>query len=215
MPKIGTIKLHYEGESYRYHEIHYKQGCGFYIKGIPTEFQGITGFCPEYFATEKQLTDDVQAACRKYRELKTFAKRVIIYYCQASTELRMNKESHGSYKGNLPGISDKISSCNYGTPLATFGVDFKVMQVVDDGVKKEYFEVNMDNGTVSGHPFILERKWQSMDFTPERHQFFLDTVEAMKKMVLAASKFFGADPEKAALFIDNKQSFLMLGQNIQ
>lgn len=212
MPRIGNINLIYEGDGYKTHEIFYKQGQGFLIKGISKEFEGLTGFKTYGWETERALTEAVKAACRKFRELKTTSKRVILYKCAASAELRMNKVSEGSYTGNLAGVSDKIADTGFGDDLASFSMDYMLAQVVNDGTDKKYFEIN----SVTKEPKEWELKhrdisdYQEMDYTEEREQFFLNIVESMKKMVVSASLFFGAEPERAIKFIENKENLLAL-----
>ena len=131
-----------------------------------------------------------------------------MYKCVASTELRMNKVSDGSYQGLLPGVSREIDDIKSRNCIAQFGIDFMVMSVVGDGVSREYYRVDSVTKEVKGRYSVSPREYQEMDYTEEREQFFLNLVESMKKMVVAASTFFGADPEQAALFIEQNQKLL-------
>lgn len=142
MPKIGNIKLVYNSEFPISHEIHYKQNYGFYIKGMSAEFIGMTSFEPSYYDTEAALVASVSDACRLYIKLKTKSSLVILYKCEASPELTMNRISDDSYQGYLKGISSKIAHTGFGSVLASFGIDFKLAQMVDDGTNKKYYKVD-------------------------------------------------------------------------
>lgn len=212
MPKIGTICLTYEGEHYHHHEIHYSQKTQFSIKGLSKEFLALTDFHTFGYETERELTDEVKAACLKYRELKTMSKLVILYKFSASPELCMNKVSEGNYEGMLKGISRKIAVISGFCDLATIAIDYHIAQLVDDGVKKIYYKVDRTNPKeMSRHAMSHTRTYQEMDYTEERAAFFESLVNAMKKMVVDASAFFGAEPEQAVKFIEAKQQ-LMIGE---
>lgn len=204
MPKIGNINLKYQGDAYITHEIHYRQGEGFSIKGFSDEFIGITGFNTYGYQTEHDLVNTVEAACRKYRELKTTAKWVILYKCEASSELRMNKIKEGEFHGLLQGVSNKIGNdTTLGGCLAAFGIDYIIAQVIDDGVKKKFYKIDKLTKKVSEWEVKTVKNYQEMDYTEEREQFFLNIIEKMKKIVVSASRFFGEDPEKAAMLIES------------
>jgi len=206
MPKIGTIRLFYEGADVNIHEIHYKQNAGFYVKGLSQEFKGLTDF-PLYFQTEQALRDDLHAACRKYRELKKKSKMVILYRFEASAEICMNKVGDGSFSGFLNGVSRKIKCNSAGLPRATFGIDFKIASCVNDGVEKKYYGVKESDFAISQYT-VRPEGYQEIDFSEERYAFFIHIVESMKKMVVSASSFFDADPDQAISFIENKQKLI-------
>lgn len=213
MPKIGKINLLYDGDDYRCHEIYYKRKEGFCIKGLSEEFIGLTGFNPEHHSAEYEMVEKVQKACRLFRELKTKATLVIMYKCVASTALRMNQVSDGHYLGLLKGVSDKIHATNLSECLATFGVDFEVAQLIDDGVNKKYYRVDQITKVPTRWEIKGRNGYQVMEFTEERYLFFMEILEGMKKMVRSASIFFGAEPKVAELFIENKHRLLELSNS--
>ncbi len=206
--KIGNIRLVYSGEHPISHEIHYKKGYGFHIKGMSAEFIGMTSFDPCYYETEAALVAKVSDACRLYIKLKTKSSLVILYKCEASPILTHNRISDDSYQGYLKGISSKIADTGFGSVLASFGIDFKLAQMIDDGTSKKYYKVDKITKEVSQWEIKDTNKYQAMEYTEERLEFFNNIVESMKKMVLSASTFFGVDPDVATLLIDNKQKFL-------
>lgn len=209
MPKIGSINLLYEGDNLIKHEIYYSQTHKFQIKGLSNEFYGLTGFIAHGYETEKKLTDEVEKACIKYRELKTKSRIVILYKCSASAELRMNKVSEGEYVGLAEGVSNKISDSGYNSDLAVFGIDYTIAQVIDDGVRKKYYKVDKTTREVSRFEIKDVRDFQEMEHSVERELFFENLIESMKKMVVSASKFFGADPKEATLFIERNNQKLL------
>lgn len=209
MPKVGKIRLKYDDDFGKEHDIYYTSKELFTVKGLPNDFHSLSNFNQFGYATEDALAKALYGACHRYREAKTNTKVVILYKCQASSELKMNKVGEGHYQGLLPGVSVKIESAKYDSCLAQFGVDFLVLKVVDDGVKKEYFRVDAVTKEVKcEYRNSSVYQYQEMDYTEEREQFFLNLVESMKKMVVAASTFFGAGPEQAALFIEQNQKLL-------
>lgn len=208
MPKVGKIRLKYDSEFGKDHDIYYTSKEGFTVKGLPSDFHTLTDLKYYGYNSEGDLTSALLSACHKYRETKVNTKMVIMYKCVASTELRMNKVSDGSYQGLLPGVSREIDDIKSRDCIAQFGIDFMVMSVVDDGVSREYYRVDSVTKEVKGRYSVSSREYQEMDYTEEREQFFLNLVESMKKMVVAASTFFGADPEQAALFIEQNQKLL-------
>mgnify|MGYP003463643941 CR=1 FL=1 len=208
MPKVGKIKLKYDSEFGKDHDIYYTSKEGFTVKGLPSDFHTLTDLKYYGYNSEGDLTSALLSACHKYREAKVNTKMVIMYKCVASTELRMNKVSDGSYQGLLPGVSREIDDIKSRNCIAQFGIDFMVMSVVGDGVSREYYRVDSVTKEVKGRYSVSPREYQEMDYTEEREQFFLNLVESMKKMVVAASTFFGADPEQAALFIEQNQKLL-------
>jgi len=208
MPKVGKIRLKYDSEYGKDHDIYYTSKEGFTVKGLPSDFHTLTDLRYYGYSSEGDLTSALLSACHKYREAKVNTKMIIMYKCVASTELRMNKVSEGSYQGLLPGVSGNIDDVKSRDCLAQFGIDFTVMSVVSDGVSREYYRVDSVTKEIKGRYSINPREYQEMDYTEEREQFFLNLVESMKKMVVAASTFFGADPEQAALFIEQNQKLL-------
>lgn len=80
--------------------------------------------------------------------------------------------------------------------------------MIDDGTSKKYYKVDKITKEVSQWEIKDTNKYQAMEYTEERLEFFNNIVESMKKMVLSASTFFGVDPDVATLLIDNKQKFL-------
>lgn len=208
MPKVGKIRLRYDSEYGKEHDIYYTSKEGFTVKGLPSDFHTLTDLRYYGYNSEGDLTSALLSACHKYREAKVNTKMVIMYKCIASTELRMNKVSEGSYQGLLPGVSKKIEDIKSRNCIAQFGIDFVVLSVVGDGVSREYYRVDSVSKEVKGRCSINPWEYQEMEYTEEREQFFLNLVESMKKMVVAASKFFGTDPEQAALFIEQNQKLL-------
>ncbi|NBC24677.1 MAG: hypothetical protein GVX78_03580 [Bacteroidetes bacterium] len=210
MPRVGKVNLRYKEKHGTEHTIWYTQKKKFEIRDLPDEIISMTDFYPSRYATEEALIKDARAACRKYRELIKTRRRVILYKCNASAALRMNKVGHGHYSGTLKGVSKKIRDFNsHSMPLASIGIEWKVCDVVDDGASQEYFEVtDIDTGEVSQFSFRKAREYQVMEFTQERYEFFQGILKAMQGMVRDLSNFFGADPEKAALMIENNQQLL-------
>ncbi len=208
MPKIGFLSLNYEGERSTQHEIWYSRKQLFYIKGLSAEFLGLAKVRSMGYETEHDLISAMRTACIKYRELKKKSKKVILYKCQASLELRMEDLGNSrGYQGLLPGISKNIRSFGGFPPFASIGFEYEVAKLVDDGVNKEYYQVNSVTGE-TGQYSHGGHGWQEIDYTKEREEFFESIISAMKNMVVSLSKFFGSDSEKAALFIENNQRLL-------
>lgn len=208
MPKVSKIRLKYDRYYGRDHDIYYSSKDGFSVKGLPEDFQTLTSCRLLGYNTEGELSNALHAACHKYREAKTQSRKIIAYKCIASCELRMIKTGYGSYSGLLPNVSPKIADTGYDSCLAQFGIDFLVLKVVDDGVRKSYYRIDSSTGEVINELRESLNDYQEMEYTEEREQFFLNLVESMKKMVVAASTFFGADSEQAVLFIEQNQKLL-------
>ncbi len=206
MPKVSKTQLNYDGES-RWYDIHYKGGEGFSIKGLPREFCSLANFGTIDYLTEGALITAALEACKLYRLRKTQSKLVIMYRCKASAELVMNKLNDNHYSGRLPGVSQRIESTLH-NGLATIDIDFVIAQIIDDGAKPEYRRVNQDTLEASAFSHTFGREYLQMDYTPERHEFFKQIVVAMRQMVVGISNFFGAEPEDAVKFIDNKIKLL-------
>lgn len=208
MPKVGKIRLRYQGDSSVEHELHYSQKELFSIKGLSAEFLALTNFVTFGYSTENELTLAIHQAVNLYKELKTNSKLVILYKCVASPELRMNKTGETSYCGTLPGVSGNIKDAGCGTIKAAFGIDFFVAQLVSDGVTKKFYPYNSTEKTIGSHPKSNVSDYQQMDYSEEREQFFINIIESMKKMVVSVSVFFDADPEQAINIISNNPKLL-------
>jgi len=206
MPKVGYIRLRYNSENSIRHDIFYNSKNKFHIKDLPDEFIGLTKFTAHGYETENLLEDAARSACEVYRQLKSNSKTIILYRCSASPELTSNKIGIDSWEGLLKGVSPKIHHVNNG--VACFEVNFILIQVVSDGVQKKYYKIDPETKKVERWEFLYADSYQSMDYTEERWQFFLSIVEGMKKMVVQASQFFGAEPEQAAEFIESKMKLL-------
>jgi hypothetical protein len=210
MAKIGTVNLQFEGEFRKSYELHYNQKQKFHIKGLTAEFLGLTNFEAQGYETERELVDKALRACRLYKELKLRSTKVIVYRCEASAELRMNRTDQSSWSGLLPGVSNKIKDVPFNSPLATFGIDFLVCIKIDDGTVPKYYKIDWSTGAASKYEYHPPTGSQDMPYTDERYKFFVNMVEGMKNIVLEASKFFGTAPNDLAIMLDMHQSFKML-----
>lgn len=211
MPRVSKVDLKYDSKWGKTHDIWYTQKAKFEIRDLPSELLSLTELRPTRYATEEALIKDAKAACRKYRELKKTERKVILYKCLASSHLTMNCVKFGShYQGRLPGVSKKIRGFNSGNgiPLATVGISYMICKVIDDGADPEYYKINPETGEIKGYKFKNPRSYQEMEYTEERHQFFIQVTESMKRMVKEMSKFFGAEPEKAIKLIENNKKLL-------
>lgn len=207
MPKIGQFRFTLDNPVML--EIWYKKGDGFYLKGLPEEFVTITSFS-NHFATEGQLEEGVRDAIILYRELKTVERLSILYKCSATTELISQKIGNGHYSGTAKGVSEKIGNMQQKSGYG-FAIEFKKVKIIDDGKKPVYYKIDIETGEMAKYSNNMEtwkKEWQEIPFTEERLQFFIGIAEAMKKMIVQLSGFFGQDQEHAALFIDNKQKLL-------
>lgn len=212
MPRVSKVKLKYDSKYGKEHVIWYTQKNKFEIRDLPDELQRMTDFHPSHYATEEKLKKDAHAACRKYKELKKTERKVILYKCEASTHLLMNKVKDGHYSGTLQGVSKKIRNMNGHPPLATVGITYKICRVVDDGADPTYYVLGEDSEEmISGFPFKKSRHYQEIEYTEERHQFFIEIVESMKELVRKLSAFFGKDPEDAAKLIEQRSEKLLTG----
>lgn len=210
MPRVSKVDLKYDSKYGKTHDIWYTQKKKFEIRDLPSELLKLTDFHPSHYATEKSLVKDARKACIKYRELKTTERKVILYRCNASSHLTMNCVKHGRhYNGMLPGVSENIKGFNHssGIPLSTIGITYKICKVVDDGADPEYYKLDHETGEIHGSKF-KPNGYQEIEYTEERHQFFINIVESMKKMVKEMSRFFDADPEKAIKLIENNNKLL-------
>lgn len=209
MAKTGYVEVRYENYKTTRHDIYYTQKHQFHIRDISNEFIAVTGFRAYQYSSKEHLIDTLREACRKYREANMQSKKVIMYYCEASTLLTMNQVSDGGFEGNLAGVSSDIKKCPFGAADASFGISYKVAMMYDDGFEKKYFEIYPISGRMSTYEVNDKRKYRVIDHTDEREAFFKNMIESMKKMVLSMSMFFGADPEVAAMLIDSSPNPLL------
>lgn len=214
MAKVGKIHFQFEGEFGKEYELHYTQTSKFSVKGLPKEFIDCTEFRTSEYDTEAALRTAAGKACKKYRELKTKSRKVILIRCAASTHLRMNRHSSSSYSGLRPGISDKIQDLDKTDfDVCAVLVEYEVCTIVDDGVRPQYHRMSKDdNYTTIGAYFNIDysKKWIEIEYTPERVEFFERMYHAMYEMVVSLSNFFGKEPAAIAAIIDSSPLSLPL-----
>lgn len=203
--KVGNIKIRIrKDEMEQSYALHYSQKDKFSIKGLPTELLRLSGFEPTHFPTENELVSQLEAAIRKYNELKKTERKVIMFKVGASTLLRMNKVSQGHYQGIKRGVSENIGDINFANG-AGIGIEFKIAIEFDEGIK-QYFELE-ESGLPSKYPVRFSRdEWMIIDYSLEREEFFNSIINSMQEMVFKLSQFFGGDTEKVANLIDSTVS---------
>lgn len=206
MPKVGKVPFRYK-EFPTQHDLYYSNKDLFSVKGIPEDIIRVTGVRVSGYETELKLKEAIEAAIRKYREIIKAGKMMIYYKVGASSELSMNRIGTGSFQGRKPGVSLKIESpSGFGNDRAVIGIDYEIYFVMNDGVKHEYFRVDEDTLEVGSRTTLRhgDQRYQQMEYTPERHEFFKSTVEAMSKLVVKLSTVFGMESDEVCALIDNE-----------
>lgn len=204
MPKIGIERVTIGGDLLTL-QIYYSRETGFFYKGLPDEFMTVSEFI-NMASAEEDLKIGLNAAMRKYYELKKTERVSIMYKCSATAELRMNKIAQG-YAGTRKGVSEKIQDMRgYGYG---FTIEFNKVKIVDNGKDAKYYIMNGDEMESYSRNRIHFSDWCEIPFTEERMAFFEKIAESMKKLIEQLSFFFDMDQEKAMMFIEKNSPPLL------
>jgi len=216
MAKVSYIKLAIDTPDPKTYEVHYQGKSanrktklpGFYVNGLPSDFCRITDIRSDGYDTEVALSDTMHRAVNIYREFHKNSKRVILFRCSASAELRMEKVKQGHYIGHRKGISHKIRGTDYGADEATIGISYIIAEKIQDSAKTEYFRTDPANDYQINGRITSDLNYTVIDWTEEREAFFSSLYDSMRVLLDKMNLFFGEDADKAALFIDNNPLLL-------
>lgn len=214
MPKVGKINVTYNSEDKpEVFDIYYNAKERFHVKGLSHDFLKLIEFRDFGYDKEQDLRDTMFWACKKYRELKTAQRKVIIFWLAAGSIFTMNHLGDEHYSGKKKGISEKIGSLGHGIPQASVGIEYWICTETTEGADKKYHRLK-DDGSI--RYAIDEGKLRSatiMEWSAEREAFFLGMYNRMQDMVYSLSKFISLDEPDMLSMVD-KQGALALTGNI-
>lgn len=217
MPKISKITLH-AGDRNQEFELHYNISSGFYLKGFPQtwidtvrsvdkEFQNIS----MSFPTEKDCLITCKQIMKRYYEITAITRRVILIKVGYGKAIRMGKTGIGSYSGSNPRVGS-VGSTHF-HDCADIDLEWAVgfewtVATLTHGTEEKYFELSLNDK----YEEIERTKYANtlrksdgfvIDWTPERHEFFLSMERGMEKMAKAMATFFG-NKNRMEQLIDTK-----------
>lgn len=185
MPKIGT-KIEKIKEQHVELIIWYTRELGFFYKGLPSDFINVTEFRNAGYESENALLRAFREALNAYHEQMKKTKKIIRYSLRGSTEMIMNKVREGGYSGIKDSVSKKFSTTEGGGYV--FGFDYSILMETSGTDRKRYYLLRED-GSV-GHEIQIMGGINTVDWTPEREQFFVDMVANLQRLVDGVSSFF-------------------------
>lgn len=185
MPKIGT-KIEKIKEQHVELIIWYTRELGFFYKGIPSDFINVTEFRNAGYESENALLGAFREALNAYHEQMKKTKKIIRYSLRGSTEMIMNKVGEGCYSGRKDSVSSKFSTTDGGGYV--FGFDYAILMETSGTDKKRYYQLKED-GSI-GREMQVRSDVHSIDWTPEREQFFKDMTDNLQRLINGVSSFF-------------------------
>lgn len=185
MPKIGT-KIEKIKEQHVELIIWYTRELGFFYKGLPSDFINVTGFGNGGYKSEEALLGSFRSALNIYHERMKQTKKIIRYSLRGSTEMLLNKVGEGCYSGHKEGVSNKFTTTEGGGYV--FGFDYTILMETSGTDRKRYYLLKED-GSV-GHEIQIMGGINTVDWTPEREQFFKDMADNLQLLINGVSSFF-------------------------
>lgn len=218
MPKISNVEIQVGSRRHTY-EMHYNRSNGFFLKGFNMNWaatvsavDGSENSFHNSYSTETDLMDSVKNTLRRYYEITSETKRVIVVRCGYGRGITMQRTEIGGWRG-LPGMSNANVGMGHhssGVEL-DYGVSFEwAVCVLVSSTEDKYFEVILNDKyeEIERATSQLRKTGHVMDWTPERHEFFKGMEQAMKAMASKMIAFF-RDKEKMIHLIDTNQFKLL------
>ena len=203
MPKVGktTIQVGNKRETF---DIYYSSSKGFYLKDFPQQMISTVdstdrNSSSHYYNTESELISAMENVMRRYYEITSSTKRVILVKVGYGIRNTMNRTGLGSYTG-IAGKPRSIGNPRFGGEAVNFdwGVSFEwdVFVLVSSSVDK-LFMVMLDDNYEETERSKYAREYRSesidgymIDWTPERHEFFKNMERAMQSLGDKMMDFF-------------------------
>jgi hypothetical protein len=83
-------------------------------------------------------------------------------------------------------------------------IDYGIYNKIDTAGKIKYYKVNEKTGIQDKFEDTNCSKYDCIEYTDERYQFFQEIEESMKTLVDRLANFFGSDSDEIVKMIDNK-----------
>lgn len=204
MAKVGFVSIRFSGKRNAQHPIYFKEGKGYYVKDLPDDFSALTGFEDKLYSKEQELTAQLKRCCHVYRAKKSVAKKVIAYKIISSYELLYSGDKGGQGVEFKEGITEKVHLPSYkldNPPKALFGVDFHVLEALQDEDGGTYYKVS-DTGRV---PFSMgsEEQYVFVEYTPEREAFFLSVMTFLRQLIQFSARYVSGNSKEVEAAIES------------
>lgn len=227
MPKVGKVEIK-TGSRSREFEIYYSRKDGFSLKDFPEEWETVVNsttekgskrFRAKDHATESELLTDATEIMTRYYEITALTKKIIIVEHDYGQLITSRRDGIGSYSGKHGAPQGNIGWGHVGHKgvQMDWGVGFNwKVAVLTSGTRNMYFEVVLNEDYTEK----FRAKWATelrsgefvIDWTPERHDFFIGLEKAMLAMAEKMHNFF-KDKNKMVHLIDTKQFKLLNDSN--
>lgn len=220
MPKVGKMQIQ-AGEHREEFELYYNRSQGFYLKGFNEQWSttvqsadGMDKGMLKAYQTEADLEREATRVMRRYYEITATTKRAILVRQGYGAAVRMRRKRIGHYVGHNPNVGAvNYHSHNIDLEWAV-GFEWEVV-ILSKGVRTTYFRIVLDDAyeeierETYGNDLIKD-SGILIDWTPARHEFFLNLERGMEKMAKAMAEFFH-DSDRMTTLIDHKGYKLLNG----
>lgn len=213
MPKISKVTLSFHGKSQEF-EMYYNREDGFYLKDFPkswtdtvnaTDTRNKSSYKTSGHATEATLLKDAKIIIERYLDITAVTKKIIIIIPAYGKRIQMQRTKLGHYSSpnsNVGNIKDGSESLDIDWAV---GFEWKVC-VMTSGAKRMSYEVILDAEYNEVEREVYPEELNAynnsiviLDWTPERHEFFLDMERRMEKLAKGLNEFFGNEKKMLAI----------------